>query len=190
MLQGDQLHSRRSFLKILGKSSSVLCLTPINFGKATQLFEDHLDLYNIHTGESFKGGFRYGEEYDTSALEELDQLLRDHHSGDSIPTNTQLLLLVSELQSRLKLKASFDVISGYRSAKTNEKLRRQGRGVAKNSYHKRAMAIDIKSRRLTTVRDCARLLRRGGVGYYSASKFVHVDVRCQIPGVMPVYWQR
>jgi uncharacterized protein YcbK (DUF882 family) len=41
-----------------------------------------------------------------------------------------------------------------------------------------AMAIDIRVPGVSTseLRDAALALHRGGVGYYSDSKFVHVDV--------------
>jgi uncharacterized protein YcbK (DUF882 family) len=40
------------------------------------------------------------------------------------------------------------------------------------------MAIDVRlpGRSLETLRDSARSLQRGGVGYYPRSGFVHVDV--------------
>jgi uncharacterized protein YcbK (DUF882 family) len=40
------------------------------------------------------------------------------------------------------------------------------------------MAVDIRvpGRSLQAVRDAAKALRAGGVGYYPASSFVHVDV--------------
>ena len=42
----------------------------------------------------------------------------------------------------------------------------------------RAMAIDVRlpDRPLTALRDTALGLKLGGVGYYPASDFVHVDV--------------
>ena len=51
-------------------------------------------------------------------------------------------------------------------------------GVAAASLHVVGMAIDIRvpGRPLERVRDAARTLRGGGVGYYQASNFVHVDV--------------
>jgi uncharacterized protein YcbK (DUF882 family) len=69
------------------------------------------------------------------------------------------------------------VISGYRSPQTNERLRESGHGVAQRSLHMQGRAIDV---RLAGV-DCADLsaraldLKRGGVGYYRSSDFVHLD---------------
>jgi len=74
--------------------------------------------------------------------------------------------------------AEIDVICGYRSSWSNEFLRAHGHGVARHSLHMQAMAIDIRIPVVQTlaVRDAALAMRRGGVGYYPKSDFVHVDV--------------
>jgi uncharacterized protein YcbK (DUF882 family) len=71
----------------------------------------------------------------------------------------------------------FDVISGFRSAASNERLRTQGGGVARQSLHLRGMAIDVRLRGVacTHLRDVGLELARGGVGYYRKSNFVHLD---------------
>ena len=71
----------------------------------------------------------------------------------------------------------FQVISGYRSPKTNAKLRSSGRGVAKRSLHMDGRAIDVRLAdvKSSVLRDAALELKRGGVGYYRSSDFVHVD---------------
>ena len=50
-------------------------------------------------------------------------------------------------------------------------------GVATHSLHMDGKAIDIRvpAIKLTHLRDAARSLKRGGVGFYAASNFVHVD---------------
>jgi len=51
-------------------------------------------------------------------------------------------------------------------------------GVAKNSLHIQAEAIDLRMPGIDTLklRQAALALRRGGVGYYPHSDFIHVDV--------------
>jgi uncharacterized protein YcbK (DUF882 family) len=51
-------------------------------------------------------------------------------------------------------------------------------GVASKSLHMQGMAIDIRipGRPLAGLRDIALAAQAGGVGYYPASDFVHVDV--------------
>jgi uncharacterized protein YcbK (DUF882 family) len=50
--------------------------------------------------------------------------------------------------------------------------------VAKASLHMRAEAIDVRLPGTSTaaLRNAAMALRLGGVGYYPASDFIHVDV--------------
>ena len=90
----------------------------------------------------------------------------------------RLLDLLWRLRTALETTEPYEVISGYRSPKTNAMLRREGRGVSRVSLHMQAMAIDVRvpGCSLTALRDAALALRLGGVGYYAASDFVHVDV--------------
>ena len=71
----------------------------------------------------------------------------------------------------------FQVISGYRSPATNDMLRHRSEGVAPSSLHMKGQAIDIRLAdvQLAKLRQAALEVRRGGVGYYPASDFVHVD---------------
>jgi uncharacterized protein YcbK (DUF882 family) len=71
-----------------------------------------------------------------------------------------------------------DVICGYRTPRTNEYLRNAWARRSAASLHMEAMAIDIRVPGVPSseLRDAALRLRRGGVGYYAASDFVHVDV--------------
>jgi uncharacterized protein YcbK (DUF882 family) len=49
--------------------------------------------------------------------------------------------------------------------------------VASGSLHLQGRAIDVRLADVASavLRDAARELRRGGVGYYRSSDFVHVD---------------
>jgi uncharacterized protein YcbK (DUF882 family) len=54
---------------------------------------------------------------------------------------------------------------------------REGSGVSKNSLHMQGRAIDVRLRGCPTERlwKLALDAKRGGVGYYKRSDFVHVD---------------
>jgi uncharacterized protein YcbK (DUF882 family) len=90
----------------------------------------------------------------------------------------QLLDLLYDVKTYLgDADARFEVLSGYRSPRTNQMLRETSGGVAKNSLHLTGQAIDVRFPDLPTryIRDAAIALERGGVGYYRRSDFVHLD---------------
>jgi uncharacterized protein YcbK (DUF882 family) len=70
------------------------------------------------------------------------------------------------------------VISGYRSPEYNQLRRRQSREVARESQHVQGKAIDLRVEGVTimALRDRLKRLRKGGVGFYPDSNFVHMDV--------------
>jgi uncharacterized protein YcbK (DUF882 family) len=80
-------------------------------------------------------------------------------------------------RARFGNRGTYEVISAYRSPKTNEMLRRTTSGVAQKSQHLLGKAIDVRLTGVPThrLRDTAIALQRGGVGYYEASDFVHID---------------
>jgi uncharacterized protein YcbK (DUF882 family) len=85
--------------------------------------------------------------------------------------------IVKVLQERTKVDGPVEVLSGYRSPKTNAMLNNASTGVAKNSFHMYGQAMDIRMPGHSTkrLRDTAKKLKAGGVGYYPRSNFVHVD---------------
>ncbi len=88
-----------------------------------------------------------------------------------------LLDLLYTLQGVLATPKPFQIISGYRSPQTNAMLAAHSGGVAKSSLHMQGRAIDIhvEGIPLDQLRRAAIALQVGGVGYYPASNFVHVD---------------
>ena len=138
-----------------------------------------LRFYQIHTGERLDVVYRKGNDYDPDALSRIDHFLRDYRNGEIRSYDPRLLDVLHELtQSLGRPAAEIDVICGYRTPGTNAYLRAHGHGVAEHSLHMQAMAIDIRIPGVSTseLRDAALRLRRGGVGYYAESGFVHVDV--------------
>lgn len=133
---------------------------------------------NLHTGENLKVDYWVNGRYVDRALGAVNFNLRDFRTGDVYPIDPQLLDLLHALQSRLNTRAPFQVISGYRSPKTNALLHEESDGVAVNSLHTMGMAIDIRvpGRSLRAVHAAAKRLQQGGVGYYPRSRFVHLDV--------------
>jgi len=141
--------------------------------------EHALRLYNTHTGERMEIIYRRGDQYVPEALSKLDYFLRDHRSGDVRHFDPRLYDILSDLTASVgQPGAEIDIVCGYRTPSTNEALRAQTTGVAKNSLHIQAEAIDLRVPGVDTLklRKAALALQRGGVGYYPHSDFIHVDV--------------
>ena len=136
-----------------------------------------LSFAHTHTGERLRVPYYAGGHYLPEGHSRLDHLLRDHRSGEEHPMDPGLLDILHDLRLVTGTREPFQVISGYRSPKTNAKLRGAGRGVAKRSLHMDGKAIDVRLADVKTsvLRDAALELKRGGVGYYRQSDFVHVD---------------
>mgnify|MGYP006275942235 CR=1 FL=1 len=137
----------------------------------------YISLRHIHTGESFSGVYKIGDEYIYEAFEKINALMRDFRTGDVYPVDPRLLDILWRVNQKAGSKYPFQILSGYRSPRTNLKLARNTNGVATNSYHMSGQAADIRLPYFQTagLRDIAVSLRAGGVGYYSKSDFIHVD---------------
>ena len=136
-----------------------------------------LALHNINTNEQFSGVYWADGAYRPEALKRLDVLLRDHRAKQVGRYDPRLFDVLARLHQTLDSDEPFRVICGYRSRRTNAMARRRSRGVAKESYHTRGMAIDVMlpDVELKAIATAARGMEAGGVGYYPRSGFVHVD---------------
>jgi uncharacterized protein YcbK (DUF882 family) len=132
---------------------------------------------HTHTGERERLTYWRDGDYLTDGLLQLDWLLRDHRTGESMPMDRTLLDLLYRLQQVVGVCGEFEIISAYRSPKTNRMLRNKSNGVAKRSLHMQGKAIDIRlpGCNLKKLRDAALTLKDGGVGYYPKSNFIHLD---------------
>jgi uncharacterized protein YcbK (DUF882 family) len=139
--------------------------------------ERTLGLVSTHTNEKIVATYWRNGVYDDGALKDISHVLRDHRTGDVAPMDPNLLDLLVELHHRSGSRKAFQVISGYRSPKTNALLASASGGVAKRSLHMDAKAIDIRLHdvALSDLRQAALGMKAGGVGYYKKSDFVHVD---------------
>jgi uncharacterized protein YcbK (DUF882 family) len=138
----------------------------------------YLRLYHTHTGEHIDIVYRRGDVYIPEAEERLDYFLRDHRTGEVKHFDPHVFDILSDLAASVgHPDGEIDIICGYRTSWSNEFLRARSSGVAKNSQHMQAHAIDIRIPGVDTLslRNAALALGRGGVGYYPRSGFVHVD---------------
>ena len=132
---------------------------------------------HTHTGESLTAPYFDGTGYCQDCLGQVNHLLRDFRTGESHAIDPALLDILYELQRSADREATFEVISGYRSPATNAMLHARSSGVAEHSQHLLGKAIDVRLTGFPTQRlsEYARTLARGGVGFYAAADFVHVD---------------
>ena len=166
---------RRHFIQYSSAASLALVSTEI-FAKSKS-GSQFLHLKNMHTNEEERIRFSKNGLYIPKALETINRLLRDHHSGEIHPIDLKLIESLYNIHKDAKAPYGIEIYSGYRSHKTNEALRKKHKGVAKKSYHMKGRAVDIRmpGTRLSTIRDVAISLRAGGVGYYQRSGFLHID---------------
>lgn len=138
-----------------------------------------LEFLHLHTGERLTVEYFSAGRYVPDALQAVNHLLRDFRTNDVAEMDPALLDLLHRLRETTGSRRPFEVISAYRSPRTNEMLQsRSARsGVATTSLHMRGQAIDIRLSdvALPQLRDAALSLQAGGVGYYARSNFVHVD---------------
>jgi uncharacterized protein YcbK (DUF882 family) len=152
--------------------------TPPAAAEAVPAVERRIKLVNTHTNETVDVVFRRGDVYDEKALATLRNVLRDHRSGDSHEMDKGLFDQLVDLASAANVEPSYEIISGYRSPDSNSKMAaRPGSGVSKNSLHMQGKAMDVRLKGCSVekLRDLALAAKRGGVGYYQRSRFVHID---------------
>lgn len=168
--------TRRNFLKLAAGSATVMA-APTVIAKPDTTHERILRFHNLHTGEDLAATYWVNGSYIADELTAINYVLRDHRSNEVAPIDRRLLDLLYDLQQLVNKPGRYRVISGYRSPETNAKLRRTTNGVAKRSMHMQGKAIDIRLAGvpLKNLRRAALKLHRGGVGYYPASNFIHVD---------------
>ena len=170
---------RKSPARIAALVALVLVsLASVSQGKLESA-ERELSFYHTHTGKRLDVVYARNGAYVPSALDEINRFLFDFRTGDAAEMDPELLDLIYDVRATLGSDGTYQVVSAYRSPKTNEMLRGRNKntGVAKNSQHLLGKAIDVRLEGVSTreLRDTALAMRRGGVGFYEASDFVHMD---------------
>jgi uncharacterized protein YcbK (DUF882 family) len=134
-----------------------------------------LRLANAHTGETFEGAYRNDNGPIPRVIDELCTFLRDHHSGEKTQIDIGVIdFLASVVDAVGETRAT--ILSAYRTAETNAMLARTMFGVAENSQHIYGRALDLHlGSRLSDAMTAARAMKRGGVGWYPHSGFIHID---------------
>ncbi len=166
--------NRRQFLSMSAATVAALSIPSISFGVSNPR---KLSFYHTHTRQKLDVCYGSSECYEQGALEKIDHFLRDFRTGEEYPIDLKLLDLLSSIREKLGGHGTFEVISGFRSSKTNQQLRNKSSDVAKKSLHMVGKAIDIRMTGvpIRKVQICALDMKYGGVGFYGKSNFIHLD---------------
>ncbi len=172
----NKTNHRRFFLKACAGAAAGL-VYPSVFAAKQSAMERKLSFYNTHTDEKISTTYWAEGQYIEESLIDINNIMRDHRSGEVYPIDPHLMDLLYSLQEKVERKDTFSIISCYRSPATNAMLNKKSSGVAKHSLHMQGKAIDIRlpGCELNHLRKAALALKRGGVGYYPKSDFIHVD---------------
>ncbi|KAA0570949.1 DUF882 domain-containing protein [Azospirillum sp. Sh1] len=134
-----------------------------------------LSLRNQNTGETFDGPYRDADGPLPDAMADLAKFLRDHRANKEGPVDVGTLdFLADILEAVGQSKAT--VLSAFRTPETNAMLAARSLGVAEHSQHLLGRALDVTlSSGLPDAHRSALDLKRGGVGWYPRSHFLHID---------------
>ena len=134
---------------------------------------------HTHTGDVGKFTFRRNGQYDKKVLRDLNVFLADWRTKEPTNMDPALFDLLWTVYQEVGASQPINIVSSYRSPKTNNMLRSKSSGVAENSQHMKGKAIDffIPGIKLATLRETVMRHQVGGIGYYptSGSPFVHAD---------------
>ena len=179
MTDNNDIHdkSRRNMLMGIAAGGLITALPGTASAGRLSLPHYKIHLVNAHTNEKFHGVYRIGNRYLPEAFRKINSFMRDFRTGDVYTMDKKLIDILASIQVRSQQKAPIEILSGYRSPKTNSMLRKASSGVAKNSYHLKGQAADLHIPGYSTsqLRAIAIDLGVGGVGYYPRSDFIHVD---------------
>jgi uncharacterized protein YcbK (DUF882 family) len=134
-----------------------------------------LRLLDAHTGDTFDGVYRDARGPIPRVMDELCVFLRDQHSGRMTNIDVGVIDFLANVMSATGQTSAL-VLSAFRTPETNAMLARTTFGIAENSQHLYGRALDVRfPARLSDALAVARAMRRGGVGWYPHSGFIHLD---------------
>ncbi len=168
---------RRLFLSRAGISTAGLLLGT-DLANAARKKDRLLMMTNPHTGEKIRTIYWTPVDgYIRESLASISHFMRDFRRNQVKAIDPRLLDIVYAISLNIGSHRKFEVMSGYRSPKTNRMLARRSRNVAKKSYHMKAKAMDFQVKNVSSrsLRRIALALKSGGVGYYPGARYIHVD---------------
>lgn len=168
--------TRRAFLGGLASVAGLCATSPQAL--AARVPERRLNLIDMQTRTPLDIVYWRDGSYLPKACARLNELMRDHRTGEVHDIDHNLLDLLNRIHTELGAEKPYAVTCGYRSPTSNAWLAKQRKGVASHSLHMEGMAADlyIPGFKLKQLRAVALDLKAGGVGYYPGKGFVHLDV--------------
>jgi uncharacterized protein YcbK (DUF882 family) len=136
-----------------------------------------LSLVNVNTNEQLTVTYWSDGAYHRGALNQLNHFLRDSKTGEQTEMDPLVFDVLWHTMQITGYGGTVEVLSAYRSPETNAWLASVSRGVARDSQHMNGNAMDIRFPGVPVfkIRQAARSLQMGGVGFYPRSGFVHLD---------------
>ena len=136
-----------------------------------------LSLLNVNSKEELTVTYWSDGTYHRDALDQLNHFLRDSQNGQQTEMDPMLFDVLWHTMNVTGYHGTVEVLSAYRSPTTNAWLASVSRGVARDSQHMNGNAMDIRFPGVPVfkIRQAARSLQMGGVGFYPRSGFVHLD---------------
>jgi uncharacterized protein YcbK (DUF882 family) len=136
-----------------------------------------ITLLNVNTKETLSVTYWSDGAYHRDALDQLNHFLRDSQNNQQTEMDPMLFDVLWHTMAIVGYSGQVEVLSAYRSPTTNAWLASMSRGVARDSQHMNGNAMDIRFPNVPVfkIRQAARSLQMGGVGFYPRSGFVHLD---------------
>jgi uncharacterized protein YcbK (DUF882 family) len=143
-----------------------------------------LSVIRPQSGEKAKVLYWRDGEIIDSAYQELCHLMRDVNGKETAPIDPKLFETLWGTQAfvaRYGIEQPLEILSGYRTARSNSKLIEQGVPAARQSLHIEGKAADIRIANLNSevLGGLVRSFRQGGVGFYYRSGpkggWIHAD---------------
>ncbi len=119
-----------------------------------------------------------------SAYQQLCHLMRDVNGKETAPIDPKLFETLWGAQAfieRYGMMQPLEILSGYRTAKSNARLIEQGIPAARQSLHMHGKAADVRIASLNpeVLGELVRSFRQGGVGFYyrasASGGWIHAD---------------
>jgi uncharacterized protein YcbK (DUF882 family) len=173
--------NRRDLLRLAGgalvAAGGASLVAPCAWATASAPGARAVALLNTHTGDRFSAAYWEQGNYVPDAMAAIKHVMRDYRNNEVHDIDPRLLDELSRLNGLVGAAAPYQIISGYRSPATNAMLHANSDGVASHSLHMEGKAIDIRMAGvdLPRLHDAALSMQSGGVGFYPASDFIHVD---------------